>query len=379
MSTFEFQEGCFLRALPSDENRTLFVGGLTESWDSEAVKAVLMHAFPNMRRYVHAFELLSLYCTKAQIALDCSEAMPLRYLLVDDLFCASLMYDALFYSMTSIVDKTNSSKSRPFCFVEFYEHAQALAAYSDYHCTPGVTATEPAPARLVPQQYVNESSDTVGSNSIERLAEQIRGLSCGHDVSCGATTPCMTAQTPATKLPAAAGAATVLMQEGTELKVDWADPLRLYIHMHGSSRQLRGAAGDKCPAKKSAISKLGHRRFKDLNLHPARKQQLLPPHHTSRYNELPPVEPTWWQQQAFTERNLPMQQQLPLPALYRDAIYNSHCPDHQPCFQWLQRTPNNNNNNSFSDFEGLSALQLHRLQMLQAEYNDYMAQYARWT
>jgi hypothetical protein len=276
------------------------------------------------------------------------------------------MYEPLNHSMTPIMDKTDSSKIRPFCFVEFYKHTQASAAYSLYHCT----YTTEIPARLVPEQYVNKSSNTVGSSSIEGLIEQIRGLSCGHDVGSGATAPYMTAQTTHTDLTAAPGAAV-----GTELTVDWADPLRLYIHMHGSSRQLRGAAGDKCTAKKSAISKLSHRRFKDLILHPARKHQPLPQHHTLTYKLLPPVEPKRWQHQAF---GTPMQQQLPLPALYRDATYNSHCPNHQHCYQCVQLPPNNNNN-SFSEFEGLSALQLHRLQMLQAEHDDYMAQYARWT
>jgi RNA recognition motif. (a.k.a. RRM, RBD, or RNP domain) len=83
MSNFEFQKGCFLHALPSDENRTLFVGGLTESWDLETVKAVLMHAFPNMRRYEHAFGVLSLYRTQHNLRTTavrpCIEPVHARY------------------------------------------------------------------------------------------------------------------------------------------------------------------------------------------------------------------------------------------------------------------------------------------------------------
>jgi hypothetical protein len=122
------------------------------------------------------------------------------------------MYEPLNHSMTPIMDKTDSSKIRPFCFVEFYEHTQASAAYSLYHCTH----TTDVPARPVPEQYVNKSSNTVGSSSIEGLIEQVRGLSCGHDVGSGATAPYMTAQITHTELTAAPGATV-----GTELTVDW--------------------------------------------------------------------------------------------------------------------------------------------------------------
>jgi RNA recognition motif. (a.k.a. RRM, RBD, or RNP domain) len=88
MSSFEFQKGCFLHALPSDENRTLFVGGLTESWDLETVKAVLMRAFPNMRRYEHAFGVLSLYRTQHNLRSTalrpCIEPVYARYKLWSD-------------------------------------------------------------------------------------------------------------------------------------------------------------------------------------------------------------------------------------------------------------------------------------------------------
>jgi hypothetical protein len=50
MHSFEYQVECFLHALPSDENCTLFVGGLPESWDPTLVKAVLRYAFPTTRR-----------------------------------------------------------------------------------------------------------------------------------------------------------------------------------------------------------------------------------------------------------------------------------------------------------------------------------------
>jgi RNA recognition motif. (a.k.a. RRM, RBD, or RNP domain) len=50
MRRFQFKEGRFLGALPSDENRTLFVGGLAESWSADTVKALLTNALSGVRR-----------------------------------------------------------------------------------------------------------------------------------------------------------------------------------------------------------------------------------------------------------------------------------------------------------------------------------------
>jgi RNA recognition motif. (a.k.a. RRM, RBD, or RNP domain) len=57
MHRFQFKQGHFLSALPSDENRTLFLGGIPESWEATDVKAVLLYAFPGMRRYARLFNL----------------------------------------------------------------------------------------------------------------------------------------------------------------------------------------------------------------------------------------------------------------------------------------------------------------------------------
>jgi hypothetical protein len=194
------------------------------------------------------------------------------------------------------------------------------------------------------------------------------------DKSPDQTAPYMTTQVLASEHTMAAGITVPLTQDNTLLRVDWADPLRLHNHMYGSARRLRDAAGDKCLAKNTSIGMLAQSRNKDVILDPERKQQLLPQHHMARYKQLPPIQRTDRLHQPAAERNLPIQHQLPL-VLCRATLGHSSCPDHQPCCRHLQLPPIIT---SFSDFEGLSALQLHRLQMLQAEHNDYMVQYGRW-
>jgi hypothetical protein len=122
--------------------------------------------------------------------------------------------DAIFHSMSCMKDEADSSKTKPFCFVEFYEHAQASAAYATYHCT-------------------------------------------------------------------VAGAALSSTHDGAELTVDWANPLRLYMHMHGSMTR--------------------------------QPQHLLP-----RYRHVPQHQPVCGpavQQQMSQEAHSLMRQQLPLPPL----------------------------------------------------------------
>jgi hypothetical protein len=60
MHRLQFKQWHFLSALPSDENRTLFVGGIPDSWDPVHVKAVLLYAFPGMRRYARLFKHFNL-------------------------------------------------------------------------------------------------------------------------------------------------------------------------------------------------------------------------------------------------------------------------------------------------------------------------------
>jgi hypothetical protein len=52
MRRFQFKEGHFSGALPSDENRTLFVGGLAEGWSADTIKALLSDALAGVQRYV---------------------------------------------------------------------------------------------------------------------------------------------------------------------------------------------------------------------------------------------------------------------------------------------------------------------------------------
>jgi RNA recognition motif. (a.k.a. RRM, RBD, or RNP domain) len=76
---FEFKQDFFLYALPSDENRTLFVGGLTENWDPDISKAVLKYAFPGMRRYASAFEPFTI-CHLTAIASRALHRIPAVFL-----------------------------------------------------------------------------------------------------------------------------------------------------------------------------------------------------------------------------------------------------------------------------------------------------------
>jgi hypothetical protein len=57
MRSFQFKQGHFLSALSSDENRTLFIGGIPGNWDLTDFKTVLRYAFTGMRRYVRSFNL----------------------------------------------------------------------------------------------------------------------------------------------------------------------------------------------------------------------------------------------------------------------------------------------------------------------------------
>lgn len=52
MHRFEFKHGRFLGVLPSDENRTLFVGGLREEWSGEYICKRLKEKMVRMRLYL---------------------------------------------------------------------------------------------------------------------------------------------------------------------------------------------------------------------------------------------------------------------------------------------------------------------------------------
>ena len=46
----EFRGGCFLGVLPSDLNRTLYVGGQEGTWDGKAVTELLLSTLEGVKR-----------------------------------------------------------------------------------------------------------------------------------------------------------------------------------------------------------------------------------------------------------------------------------------------------------------------------------------
>jgi hypothetical protein len=185
--------------------------------------------------------------------------------------------------MSCVKDEADSSKTKPVCFVEFYEHAQASVAYATYHCT-------------------------------------------------------------------VAGAALSSTHDGAELTVDWADPLRLYMHMHGS-----------------------------MTRQPA---HLLP-----RYRHVPQLQPVWGpavQQQMYQEAHSLKRQQLPLPPLppaltgRTSRSFNSNnFSEPQPRYRRLQLPPIGTR---FCDLSSPSVLKLNRVwPHVQAQNSDYLVRYGLWT
>ncbi|CAM9444428.1 unnamed protein product, partial [Phaeothamnion confervicola] len=87
MHRFEFKPGRFLGVMPSDDNRTLFVGNLCEEWNGECVESLL--------RDSRLLEGIS--------------------------------------KIEPIADKEDPTRSRGFCFVEFVTHAAAAAAHARFH------------------------------------------------------------------------------------------------------------------------------------------------------------------------------------------------------------------------------------------------------
>eukprot|EP00953_Heterococcus_sp_UTEX-ZZ885_P025027 13630-Heterococcus_DN1.PRE.5 len=240
--------------------------------------------------------------------------------------------------MSSMNNKLGSSKSRPFCFIEFYEHAQASAAYATYHCT-------------------------------------------------------------------VAGAARSSSQDGAELTLDWADPLRFYIHMHASMTRQHGAADNDRGTKQSAtITTDGH--SSSGGFISPRAQQLQPEHRIPRYRHVPQLQPACGpavQQLMSQEGHLLMRQQLPLPSLppaltsrtsrsfnsSSSSSSNSHCSNSssffssnifsepQPRYRRLQLPPIDTR---FCDLSSPSMLKLQRVwPHVQAQNSDYLARFGLWT
>eukprot|EP00953_Heterococcus_sp_UTEX-ZZ885_P027765 14858-Heterococcus_DN1.PRE.1 len=61
-------------------------------------------------------------------------------------------------------------------------------------------------------------------------------------------------QSAAAEPAISASSAVSSLQEGAELKVVWADPLRYHIHFHGSIKGPHDAAGEHCNVRGCSVS-----------------------------------------------------------------------------------------------------------------------------
>eukprot|EP00953_Heterococcus_sp_UTEX-ZZ885_P014418 8164-Heterococcus_DN1.PRE.23 len=335
MRSFEFQRGRFLHALPNDENRTLLVTGLAESWNPEIAKAVLLYAFPGMLSSAGLNGNVLKTCRRAQLI-----ARKFQHALSNGMSCSPSMR-CPFHRMSCIVNKTDTSKTRPICFVEFNDHAQASMAHA-VNCLPAA-----------PDQHGCSTTDGSRSLAAQAAAD---GSSC-LDKSSKQAAPHMPVHTGAAESSStAADAAKTSLQAGAELTVDWADPVRLHNHVYDCTSPLREAAAtDDDTATYNASSTRVLRRHESFIPLPC---QLLPEHHVSSDQQLPPLRSTRSLHQAHTEDCQPKHQQMsPLPAHSQDT----------------------GGNISSSDFRGLSVLQLNRLHRLQTEHDEIMSRSARCT
>eukprot|EP00903_Cladosiphon_okamuranus_P022279 g20485.t1 len=136
MHRFEFKHGRFLGVLPSDENRTLFVGGLREEWSCEYISQLLKEKMPGLRK------------------------------------------------IEPIPDREDRFKIRTFCFLEFESHADAAVIFNRHHTTP-----RPPPS---PQQAATPHSpiDHPGLASLELLlpSSACGGAGAGKSAAAAAST-----------------------------------------------------------------------------------------------------------------------------------------------------------------------------------------------
>ncbi|KAG5185681.1 hypothetical protein JKP88DRAFT_311469 [Tribonema minus] len=111
MQGYQFKKGCYLGMLPSDENRTLYVSGMCQSWSQDQVHAYFSANFEGVKRQVEL-------CAARDAA---ARRAPLCWRRV-----ASIR-------MQLVWDRETPSRLRPFCFVEFDTHEHATSAHARYH------------------------------------------------------------------------------------------------------------------------------------------------------------------------------------------------------------------------------------------------------
>ncbi|CAM9973282.1 unnamed protein product [Ectocarpus fasciculatus] len=196
MHRFEFKHGRFLGVLPSDENRTLFVGGLQEEWSCAYICQLLKEKMPGLRK------------------------------------------------VEPIPDREDRFKIRTFCFLEFASHAEAAVIFNRHQ-------TSPRPPQPPPHQQAAAAAAAAASTpqgptadlplpppSAHALAPG-RGLLFERDARAeSSSTTCtgagdLAADGGGEEAGTAAVAAVPLVVGGATLKVDWADPLRYHIHLNG--------------------------------------------------------------------------------------------------------------------------------------------------
>jgi hypothetical protein len=284
-----------------------------------------------------------------------------------------VLLHALFDSVHLVMDKTDSSKVRSFCFVEFQTHAQASVAHALYHCTPATTSSRTA-ACITRQQQINDCDDI--------LAAQDPGSNSGQTAALGGV------QAAAAEPTISACSAVPSFQEGAELKVDWADPLRYHIHLHGSIKGPCDAASEHCNVRGRGVSKAGdrvqnsqpqqrpgqqQRAHHHTSHHPPacqRRRAAVPQrprqthvfgHHNPRLPPLPSVSSSF-----LDSKTLSSSSSSSLPTYHQPADYEQQQQQHQlPPVDASSTDPNR-----------LCVNQLNRLQQqLQAEHDDNMARY----
>eukprot|EP00953_Heterococcus_sp_UTEX-ZZ885_P014391 8159-Heterococcus_DN1.PRE.7 len=196
MRRFQFKEGHFLGALPSDENRTLFVGGLAEGWSADTIKALLWDALAGVQRFVlpsiaYCAQALRVQRVKsvsaAQSHINSTSAPTMPCLqqssasvlelnmrscqLLTTRLCYPCACSLFLCSVHPLFDKKDSSKNRSFCFVEFMEHRQAQAAYAAFHCegqSPDISSSAPSSVTSLEDAYIATAGAADGSHSCSR-------------------------------------------------------------------------------------------------------------------------------------------------------------------------------------------------------------------
>jgi hypothetical protein len=277
------------------------------------------------------------------------------------------------------MDKTDSSKFRSFCFVEFHTHAQASVAHALYHCTSAATSSRTA-AYTTPHQQINDCCE-------EKWAAQDPGFNSGQKRSSTHAATRGSVQLAAAKRATSASSAVSSLQDGANLKVDWADPLRYHIHLHESIKGPHDAAGEHCSLRGSGVSKAGDRVQNSQSQQRPRQQQRAH-HHTSHHppacqqrsaavqhrprdshvfrHQHPRLPPLPSASSSFLDSNTLSSSSSSLPTYHQLAYYDEQ--------QEQQQLPPIHT--SSTDPNRLCVNQLKRLQQqLQAEHDDDMARY----